>query len=472
MNKLDSPLDLANWAKSSSEARMRASGNPASTFKPDSLSSQERRLQLIQAFNDIDRDGSGKLSIDEIFSYLKDLNDKADDNYIRAIFQSMDENKDGQVSIEEFVSTYLNQVNSLSEASAQLRQQIQERRRDLNQFEAQLQDSLKSERINSWGIMEGSILTLKVIEAQNLVSLTGRPSSYVSILCEKQQIATNVAMDQRNPSWNEEFSFKVAAGNGEMVIQVFDKTSNGDELLGICKVQLEEFRDQAKHEKWFHLESRTNTARVLMTVQWIHRKTQYLKEKIEMLKKEIKADGDEQEKITAEMMKLGTNPSGMFKKESWVDRLEVKVVQEVQEFPDQHFSVRTRQRFGSLDSAQKILVLIFTAISIISTLKRPDLSNLTWASLFWSKELSCWTIQTYRYSIGFLFLLVLYDFIWVIANFDYLVFSIHQDPEINLHRFCFLTGLFGLILKVPILIVIIKNFIIFKEMDCLKVFNR
>ena len=343
MNKPVSPLDLANWAKQSVEARMRVSGKASSNFEVDSRISQERRLQLIHAFNDIDRDGSGKLSIEEIYSYLKEINDHADDNYIKAIFQSMDENQDGQVSIEEFISTYLNQVNALSEASARLRQQIQERRRDLLQNESLYEEAIKSERINSWGIMEGSLLTLRVVEAQNLANLTGNPSSYVSIICEKQQIATKVVLSERNPQWNEEFSFKVAAGNGEMVVQVFDKGKiSKDELLGTCKVPLDEFRDQAKHEKWFHLEGRTNTARVLLAVQWIHRKTQYLREKIEMLKKEIDADTAEQDKILNEMMKLGTNPSGMFRKESWVDRVEMKVVEEIQAFPDEHFSVRLR----------------------------------------------------------------------------------------------------------------------------------
>jgi hypothetical protein len=341
MNKPESPLELAKWAKLSVEARLQAAGHPPSHHEVDPRISQERRLQLIHAFNDIDRDGSGKLSYEEIFTYLKDINEHADENYVKTIFESMDENHDGQVSIEEFLSTYLNQVNALSEAAAFLRKQIQEHKRDLVQSQPQLEEAIKTERINSWGIMEGSLLSLRVVEAQNLTTLSGNPSSYVNILCEKQQIATKVVQNERNPTWNEEFSFKVAAGNGEMLIQVFHKSNlSKDDLLGVCSVPLEEFKDQARHEKWFHLSGKTNTARVLLSVQWIHRKTQYLREKIELLQKEIEADTAEQIKIQEEMMKLGTNPSGMFSKESWVDRLEVKIVSEIQELPDTHFQVK------------------------------------------------------------------------------------------------------------------------------------
>lgn len=343
MNKPESPLDLARWAKLSAEARLNHGAKPNVQRDVDPRICNERRLQLIQAFDDIDKDKSGKLSYDEIFAYLKDINEHADENYVQTIFKSMDANNDGQVSIEEFISTYLSQVNVLSDAAALLRQQIQERKRELAECESQLEEAMKSERINSWGIMEGSLLNLRVVEAQNLETFSGKPSTYVNILCEKQQIATKVVPTERNPLWNEEFSFRVAAGNGEMLIQVFNQGGiSKDELLGTCSVPLEEFKDQNKHEKWFHLQGRTNTSRILLSVQWIHRKTKYYQERITLLKKEIDADTLEQTKIIDEMMKLGTNPEGMFKKESWVDRVECKVISEVQGISDKHIEVRSK----------------------------------------------------------------------------------------------------------------------------------
>jgi hypothetical protein len=337
-----SPLNLAKWAIQTVEARSRSSNfQVSSRFALDPRISHERRIQLQKAFDEIDKDKSGKISYDEIFSYLKDVNDEADEAYVRTIFDSMDANHDGQVSIDEFLNTYLEQVNGLSEAIARLRQQILEKKRDLEAINEQLEEAKNTERINSWGIMEGSLLTVRVIEAQNLVSATGKPSAYTNLLCEKQQIATKIVKNERNPNWEESFTFKISVGTGELLIQVFNEgTISKDDLLGTSSVPLQEFKDQKKHERWFHLQGRSSTARVLLSIQWIHRKTEYLAAIVEELQHDITADTAEMNRMENELKKLGTNPLGMFKKETWVDKLEAKIVNEVQEIADKHFHVR------------------------------------------------------------------------------------------------------------------------------------
>jgi hypothetical protein len=127
---------------------------------------------------------------------------------------------------------------------------------------------------------------------------------------------------------------------------------------------------------------------------------------------------------------------------------------------------------GSLESAQVILVVVFTGLALMASMKRPDLASLTWAGLFWARQICGWTIQTYRYAVGGLIFLIFMDFLWVFVNFQYLVFSVHQDPLENLHRFCFLISFFNLILKVILSVLIVKNYIKFKEMDILRVFDR
>ena len=337
----ESPLNLANWASQSVEARVRSSNfQTGSRYDLDPRISQERRLQLIQAFHDIDKDKSGKLSYEEIFNYLKDINTKVDENYVKTIFNSMDVNRDGAVSSDEFINAYLGQIDGLSAAVAQFRQRILEKNRDLAVHEEQMAEAIKSERINSYGIMVGSLLTVRVVEAQNLTGFTGNPSSFVTILCEKQTISTKVIKNNRNPGWDESFSFRVTNGAGELVIQVMNEgTISKDDLLGSCSIPLTEFADQQKHEKWFHLQGRSNSARILLSIQWIHKKTQYIQQIIDNLKREIESDTKETEKIEEQMMKMGTNPLGMFKKENWFDKIEAKIVSEVDEIADAHFQV-------------------------------------------------------------------------------------------------------------------------------------
>lgn len=336
-----SPLTLVDWAHRSVEARSRSSNfQVASRIVLDPRITHERRIQLENAFKEIDRDHSGKISYEEIFEYLKEINNEVEEEYVRTIFDSMDSNHDGAVSIDEFLASYLLQVNGLSEVVAKYRQQIIEKRRELASLNEQLVEATKTERMNSWGIMEGSLLTVRVIEAQNVASFTGKPSAYVNLLCERQQIATKIIKNDRNPNWDETFSFKISAGTGELLIQVFNEgTISKDDLLGTCSVSLQEFKDQQKQERWLHLAGRSNTARILLSLQWIHRKTEYIAGIIQNLDRDITADVAEMTKIESEMRKLGTNPLGMFKKETWIDKLEEKITSHVGEITDKHFHV-------------------------------------------------------------------------------------------------------------------------------------
>jgi C2 domain/EF-hand domain pair len=336
-----SPLNLAKWAMKTVEARSSSSAfQVSSRVALDPRISHERRIQLSTAFKEIDKDQSGGITYEEIYNYLKDITDEVDENYVKTIFDSMDSNRDGKVDIDEFLTSYLEQVNGLSEAVAKLRQHILEKKRDLATWNEQLEDAKKTERMNSWGIMEGSLLTVRVVEAQNLAAFAGKPSAYANLLCERQQIATKIIKSERNPNWDETFSFKISAGTGELLVQVFNEgTISKDDLLGTCSVSLQEFRDQQKHERWFHLTGRSNTARVLLSIQWIHKKTDYLMDIIERLERDITADTAEMTRIENELKKLGTNPLGMFKRETWADKIEGKIINEVAGIADKHFHV-------------------------------------------------------------------------------------------------------------------------------------
>ena len=336
-----SPLNLAKWAIQSVEARSRSSAfQVSSRFALDPRISHERRIQLEKAFNEMDSDKSGRLTFEEVLNYFKEISEEVDESYVRTIFDSMDLNHDGEVSIEEFLNSYLEQVNGLSEAVAKLRQHILEKKRELATLNEQLEEAKNTERMNSWGIMEGSLLNVRVVEAQNLDTFRGKPNSYANLLCERQQIATKIIRSDRNPNWDETFSFKISAGTGELLIQVFNEgTISKDDLLGTCSVSLQEFKDQQKHERWFHLSGRSNTARILLSIQWIHKKTDYILGIIENLERDITTDTAEMTRIENELKKLGTNPLGMFSKETWIDKIEGKLISEIQEIADKHFHV-------------------------------------------------------------------------------------------------------------------------------------
>jgi hypothetical protein len=114
------------------------------------------------------------------------------------------------------------------------------------------------------------------------------------------------------------------------------------------------------------------------------------------------------------------------------------------------------------------MMVVFTILAAFTSFTRPDLANLTWAGVVWSREIGGWPLQHYRFAGGTLLLLIFYDFVWVFTNFQYLVFAVHEDVRINLHRFAFVTGFFNFILKMLLFIVMVKSYISAKDREAQK----
>ena len=119
-----------------------------SRYSVDPRISHQRPEQLKAAFDAMDADGSGYLTLDEIMSFLREMNDEVDDEYVKSIFDSMDRNGDGKVIISEFMDGYLQQVNGLSEAVARLKQSINEKKLELDFYNEQLIEAKNTEVLN------------------------------------------------------------------------------------------------------------------------------------------------------------------------------------------------------------------------------------------------------------------------------------------------------------------------------------
>jgi len=450
------PLNLARWAQQSVEKKSRGLGlGAAARVAFDPKITAERYQQLKKAFDEIDADSSGKISLEEILNFLKRISDDTEEEYVRQIFESMDRNQDGEVSIDEFIGGFLEQVNGLTEAIAKLKQQNSEKRKELVELEKELQEVASTERINQWGVMEGSTLTVRVVEAQNLSSVGGKPSTYVTLLCERQKISTNVVPSNRNPEFDETFSFKINVGTGELLVQVYNQGRlSKDDLLGSCSVPLEEFKDQVRHERWFSLSGRSGNSRILLSVQWVHKRSEMLESTIKTLKEEVETDDAEVGRMEAELRKLGTDPLGMFTKETWVDRVEGKIIAEVQDFTESALS--SVSNWGLL---QTLAVLIVTFLAALTCFSRPDYASLTWSMVALMNELKGWKVNNYRYVIAGLVVTIIYDFFFVITDIEYLVFEIHEEAYINVERFSFTMAFFNFITKVLAFPIVVNNYV-------------
>ena len=112
--------------------------------------------------------------------------------------------------------------------------------------------------------MEGSILTVNVIQAWDLKALDygGKSDPYVVIECAGQEAVTKVKWSTLNPIWEEEFMFEIQNPSDLIKILIFDKDfkgeidyKGGDDFLGWCFIGLEMLWDQNLYEWWVNLES-------------------------------------------------------------------------------------------------------------------------------------------------------------------------------------------------------------------------
>lgn len=82
----------------------------------------------------------------------------------------MDRNKDGSVNLGEFVEAYVDGEIKLKERLNEIIKAIAERRRQIDEFRMRYEEAKGTEKLNKFGIMENSVLTVHVIRAEELKS--------------------------------------------------------------------------------------------------------------------------------------------------------------------------------------------------------------------------------------------------------------------------------------------------------------
>lgn len=123
------------------------------------------------------------------------------------LYDRMDKDYDGRITLSEFVNVYLEAEEILTNKIENTRAGIQDFYKQKQEANLKLEESIRMERLNSFGIMEGSTLNLTILQAQNLFRDDvnyNNLSTYVVLTCGNQKFQTNVS-NLINPTWNENF---------------------------------------------------------------------------------------------------------------------------------------------------------------------------------------------------------------------------------------------------------------------------
>ncbi|KAK4434763.1 C2 and GRAM domain-containing protein [Sesamum alatum] len=110
-------------------------------------------------------------------------------------------------------------------------------------------------------------LLVRVIEAKNILAkdANGLTDPYVKLQLGKQKFRTKALKKCMNPSWCEEFTFKVEDLKEELVISVLDEDKYfNDDFVGETKVPVSwvfEAKDQSLGTAWYTLQSKNKKAK-------------------------------------------------------------------------------------------------------------------------------------------------------------------------------------------------------------------
>ena len=88
-------------------------------------------------------------------------------------------------------------------------------------------------------IMVGSILSVHVIDARDLVSSSGGlANAQVRLKIEKQSSKTQVVQSTNDPVWNEVIAFDINDGKDSLKLIIEDVQGSSREVIGQCEIDL------------------------------------------------------------------------------------------------------------------------------------------------------------------------------------------------------------------------------------------
>lgn len=295
----------------------------SSTLAGSTDSPAIRHDQLLKTFSEIDVDGNKFLSFEEIQAFLsKRIGVAFDEELLRELFRNLDKDHNSVVTAEEFVGSYVEAERLVAERVATVERELEENKAQLEKTLTEKRSADVNERMNQNGLMEGSILTVHVIQAENLKvvekSAGGEPA--VELACEGQRIETKAAKDPVSPNWDEKFTFSISQGSDDLKLTVWGKGKSKRDFEGQLAIPLTLIRDQMMHEEWFELQPQKKgerwQGRIHISLQWVWSRRVYFEEMGKQWQAAIDEDMDQLRSLRLNLQKLrepfGAGKQGSF----------------------------------------------------------------------------------------------------------------------------------------------------------------
>jgi Ca2+-binding EF-hand superfamily protein len=355
---------------------------------PISAYMTDRHKSLVNEFEEIDKNHDRELNYEEIVEFLsKKQGTGFDQKLCLDLFQRMDKDKDGVITIDEFIWSYVEQEESIQNRIKDVKKGIFENTKKMDEFKRKLIQARTSQSFNSYGIMHGSKVKVEVFDAKELIPMdrNGLSDPYAILEIGSHKEQTKYIRETLNPSWMEEFAFPIETGREVLKVTVMDKdVLPPDDFEGQIEINISNYKDQMKHEQYFHLLGQNNEegnfGKIKLSIHWVWSQTKYIEDVLHQWEEVLDADKKELVSLEDDLNKL-KKPFGYLDRQSdWIIRedrsMSTRMTGDmgiVQSFG------RTEKRFSLFVESNLLgapAILLYVVVSVLVMFSRPDFFNV------------------------------------------------------------------------------------------------
>lgn len=346
---------------------------------PVSAHEEERMRYLLTIFESIDLNQDKQMSFEEFHGFLsKQQGEEFDYILCQELFARLDKDNDELVSIDEFVSNYVEVENLIIKQIRTVNKEIQKFEGSVRENKEKLTREKGVEVLKSNGVMQGSYLTVTVKTAIGLYPTTadGLCNAFVTLECDGSSFATQMIPSTLSPVWDEMFEIPINNKGIELNLTIQSKSALGTKFVGKVSIPLRTLADQMLKEQYYNLLSENGQpwqGKILLEHQWMWSKVKFYTDIINQQEKFIQEDKEKVESLKAQREKLmrpfGIDTGGI-------------------DFIHDHSVSGTSQVIGPIDPIEPIvkwsehtrfvvgLIYVYLILIIFNNFKRTDFVNV------------------------------------------------------------------------------------------------
>ena len=234
---------------------------------------EQQKEALTREFRRMDIDKDDRLTQEDLCYYLDQKNDgvEFDRNVALQLFEKMNKDEDGKVTVNEFIRVWSVAQKNLEEKIKYCNAEVQRSDNEIANIDKK-KSGLK-ETTNSQGIATDAKLYVTLISGANI----NAEQAIVRLTCGNQSYETAKTYSN-HPNFNIDYIFEVNHAQMPFIIQLYDVRNPAMHQLEFT-IQLRDLADQLKHTEWIDLYAhgtRKTDSRLKMNMQYIWSKNQYL----------------------------------------------------------------------------------------------------------------------------------------------------------------------------------------------------